>query len=195
MVSKRADAQSYLVLVRHAFPAIDPGQPAHQWPLSDEGRRRCRPLAQQLAVYNPQQVLTSTEVKAVETGSLVAQFLGLPCSALKDLHEHERLGVPYVGQAAFEAQIAEFFANPDRLVFGQETARQAYQRYAQAIDRALRQYAGQNLVLVSHGTVMTLWLAQAVGLDPFPFWKRLGLPGFVVLLRPGHSIVSVVELV
>jgi len=81
------------------------------------------------------------------------------------------------------------------LVFGGESADQAHQRFSQAIARVMERHPDQNVAVVSHGTVMTLFVARAVGLEPFPFWKRLGLPAFVVLSWPQLDLLTIVEKV
>jgi broad specificity phosphatase PhoE len=180
-----------LILIRHSLPEIIPTLPASQWHLSDEGRRRCRALADELAVYRPQVIVTSVEPKAVETGRLVADRLGLPCEVSPGLHEHERPEVVFGTREQFEASVAEFFVRPGALVFGAETAGQAHARFRRAVDDALAQYPERTVVIVTHGTVMTLFVAWANELEPFPFWQRLGLPAFVVLSRPDFVLESV----
>ena len=78
-------------------------------------------------------------------------------------------------------------------ISGHETADQAHHRFSQALASLLEQYLDQNVAVVAHGTVITLFVTRAVGLQPFAFWKRLGLPSFVVLSVPGFDILSVVE--
>ncbi len=46
-------------------------------------------------------------------------------------------------------------------------------------------------MVVAHGTVITLFVARRAGLEPFPFWKRLGLPAFVALSLPDYAVQSV----
>jgi len=178
-----------LILVRHSLPEIVPPRPASQWRLSDEGRRRCRALANELAVYRPQVIVTSVEPKAVETGWLLADPLGLPCETADGLHEHERRDVAFGTKEQFEASIAEFFSRPGELVFGAETADQAHARFRGAVDDVLAQYPDRIVVIVAHGTVMTLFVARTNELEPFPFWQRLGLPAFVVLSRPSYRLL------
>ena len=84
---------------------------------------------------------------------------------------------------------------PQSLVFGGETANQAHQRFSRAIASAIETHHGQNVAVVSHGTVMTLFVARAAGLEPFHFWKRLDMPAFAVLSIPGFGLVTVVETV
>ena len=183
---------TYLLLVKHSLPEIIPGLPAERWRLSEEGQRRCDLLAERLAAYAPEMIVSSREPKAQETAQLVARRLSLPVEIASGLHEHERWKVPFTGQEQFEAEIARFFAQPDQLVFGEETARQAQQRFQQAVMAALARYPCQTLVVVAHGTVISLFAAQYCGVEPFPFWKRLGLPACAVLSQPQLTLLQVI---
>jgi hypothetical protein len=51
------------------------------------------------------------------------------------------------------------------------------------------------VVVVAHGTVISLYVAGRTGAPPFGLWKRLGLPSFVVVTVPDGRVVSVVEVV
>jgi broad specificity phosphatase PhoE len=183
-----------LSLVRHSLPEFVAGVPASQWRLSAEGRRRCVWLAGRLSAHALAVIITSEEPKAVETGQIVARILDLPCESAPGLHEQERGVVKEIGdQDEFRAQVARLFERPDELVMGCETADQAHARFATAVDRVVAQHASGNLAIVSHGTVMTLLIARANGLDPLPFWRGFGLPAFVVLSLPGLRLLEVVQ--
>lgn len=178
-----------LILVRHSNVTINPDKPASTWTLSDEGRTRAAILAEHLRPYHPERVITSVEPKAAETGEIVARELHIPFSTAPNLHEHERSNVSFVGREQFESQVRAFFAAPNRLIFGDETADQAHDRFASAIDNLVQQH--QNLVVVTHGTVLTLYVSRLANCDPFDFWKRLGLPAFVVLSLPDMELMKV----
>jgi broad specificity phosphatase PhoE len=183
-----------LILVRHSMPEIVLGVPASQWRLSEEGRARCIRLAGRLREHDPIVIVASQEPKAVETGQVVAGVLGIPFDTAEGLHEHERGPVESLGsREAFQALVASVFEQPGALVFGQETGDQARTRFARALDQEIGQHPAGNLAVVSHGTVMTLFIAHATGLDPVPFWKRLGLPAFAVLSLPDLSLLDLVE--
>lgn len=168
-----------LILVKHSLPQILPEQPAREWRLSEKGRKRCAALAEALAVYAPQIVVTSVEAKAQETGAIVAQKLNIPCTSAPGLHEHER---PFIDDPTlFEARVRQFFAQPDKLVFGTESANAAYERFAQAVNQVEAQHADKTLAIVAHGTVITTFVAHHNAVDAFAFWQKLDLPSFVVL--------------
>lgn len=173
------------------MPEITPGLPAHQWPLSEAGRALCKPLADKIEHYSPEVVVSSLEPKAQETAQLVADQLGLSFHTVPGLHEHERHNVPWLGKAQFELAVANFFKYPQQLVMGEETASQAHERFATAVTFLVESYAGKTLAVVAHGTVITLFVAYAVGIEPFPFWQGLGLPALVVLSLPELKLIAV----
>ena len=109
------------------------------------------------------------------------------------LEEHHRDGVPfYPTNDEFEAAVERFFCKPVRLVLGTETAEQARDRMTAAIDDIID--AGQtDTIVVTHGTVMTLYVAGVAGIRPMAFWRRLGLPSYVVLTVPDMHLLSTVE--
>lgn len=182
-----------LILVRHSAPEMVPDVPASRWRLSEEGRRRCEKLATLLAIHQPAVIVTSQEPKAIETGKIVARTLGLPSETAPDLYEHNRPNADPLGtREQFEAQVIRLFEHPDELVFGSETADEAHSRFSAAIANVLDQHPEGNLAVVTHGTVMTLFIAHATGLDPIPFWKSLSLPAFAVLSLSDLRLLEVV---
>jgi broad specificity phosphatase PhoE len=182
-----------LILIRHSQSQADPERPAGQWPLTEEGRRRCGPLAERLAAYAPDVIVTSHERKAIETGNLVAARLKLPFSSADGLHEHQREHVGWLPNPAFEQAIAAFFARPDELVFGEETAAQACARFEAAVWSIVDAHPDQTIALVTHGTVMSLFVAAHARLAALPFWQSLGMPAIVVLSLPDLGLLEVIE--
>jgi broad specificity phosphatase PhoE len=188
------DTPRKLVLVKHSQPAIIPDVPSRQWKLSDVGRRRCHLLAERLAAYEPAVIVTSFEPKAMDTGRIVADALGVRLETAPDLHEHDRREVEFLAdQEEFRSQVISFLEHPSELVFGGETADEAHRRFAVAITDVVAHHPNGNLVVIAHGTVMTLFVARAAALDPVPLWRLLGLPSFAVLALPGYQLLKVVE--
>ena len=182
-----------LILVKHSLPEVVPGLPPNQWRLSNDGRLHCAPLAEKLRAYQPEIIISSLEPKAQETAHLVAEQLGMRCVTMEGLHEHDRGGTPFLDAARFEATVEMFFAEPAKLVIGRETADAAHARFSGAVARVMEKHPGRNVVIVAHGTVITLLVSRANGLAPFPLWKRLGMPSFIVLALPDLRLSEVVE--
>jgi broad specificity phosphatase PhoE len=145
-----------LLLIKHSLPEFLENVPAREWHLSAEGRHRCQDLARIVAPYAPQTVVSSLELKAQETGQLLAGFLQLPFSTAENLHEHERRNTPFSGQEEFEANILRLFQNPGQRVMGEETADEAHARFAEAVRGVLEAHPTGHLAIVAHGTVISL---------------------------------------
>ena len=184
--------QSHLTLVRHAAVHVDPSIPSHQWPLTADGRTATHHLAHQLKPYQPSRIITSEEAKAQATGAALAEVLYLPTKTAPGLQEHDRRGVPYFeSKADFATAVANFFARPDELVFGRETAVQATIRITQAINRELEANPDATLAIVSHGTVLTLFICQHnPELFPLQFWQSLTLPCAFILTLPEMQLTQ-----
>jgi broad specificity phosphatase PhoE len=57
----------------------------------------------------------------------------------------------------------------------------------------LARYEGQNVAIVSHGTVIALMLAKYSGRNGFELWRRMGLPSYAVLDREAMKVEQVQE--
>jgi broad specificity phosphatase PhoE len=186
---------SHLILVKHSLPDLKPGIPANQWLLSIEGCRRCHPLAEKLAPYNPEIMRCSQEPKAEQTAQIVAKALHLAVESYPGLHEHERRYVPFLSKETLEESVRRFFEHPDQRVFGEESASEAARRFGGSINCLLAAFPGTNLVIVAHGTVISLYISETCHIDPYNLWKRLGLPSFVVLSPSDAEIIDICEAV
>ncbi|MGB3330470.1 MAG: histidine phosphatase family protein, partial [Thermomicrobiales bacterium] len=56
------------ILVRHAQPDVQPDRAAGVWPLRPEGWQAAQALGRRLRAFGLLQVVTSDEVKAIQTG-------------------------------------------------------------------------------------------------------------------------------
>ncbi len=171
----------HLILVKHSLPEILEAVPAREWHLSEDGRMRARALAGKLIRYQPEIIISSVEPKAQETANIIAENLGLEFSVVAGLHEHDRSGSPYFSKAEFQNLVQELFMQPNEFAFGNETANSALARFRQAVDVVLNVYADKNIVIVAHGTVISLYVSWLTGCNGYDLWKELGLPSFVIL--------------
>jgi broad specificity phosphatase PhoE len=182
-----------LILIKHSVPQQLPSVPARDWRLSEAGRRRCSALAALLSRYHPGCLAASKEPKATETARLVAGALGLSYQLAEGLHEHDRSEVGYLGREEFESAIAGFFARPHELIFGKESADAAARRFSAAVQQVIEPCDADDIMIVAHGTVISLFVAQMAGLDPLDLWRRLDLPSFVVLSLPDYRMIEIVD--
>jgi broad specificity phosphatase PhoE len=179
----------HLILVKHSVPEIQQDRPANTWKLSEQGRLRAHRLAEELADFAPEMIVASREPKAKETADIVARHLRLNVQITPDLHEHDRSNVPYLSHDAFQTSIYEFFQRPDQLAFGRETADQAYTRFYQAVHSLLVENKNKTIIMVTHGTVLSLFVARLTGSSALELWNRLGLPSFVAMDLGSSTVI------
>ena len=182
-----------LILIKHASPLVDPTKSSEQWRLSEKGKASCAPLAEALREHSPTIIVSSEEPKAAETAQIVAQQLNVPAETAPDLHEHDRSNVPHMRSGEFISHVELFFRRPGELVLGRETADDALGRFESALDDVLAKHAAGNVAVVSHGTVLALFIAEHADKDPFQLWRQLGLPSFVVMSLPDYRLKTVVD--
>ena len=182
-----------LILIKHAKPNVEEDVPSHEWQLSPQGRESCKALAQVVAKYEPRAMVTSDEPKAIETGSIVAETLGIGVRMVEGLHEHDRTNVPMMQSREFISTMALFFKDRRRLVLGRETAEKALDRFTRAVEELLEGEPEGNVAIVTHGTVLALFAAEHGAGDGFLLWRKMGLPSLAVLSRPDLNILEVIE--
>lgn len=179
----------YLILVKHSVPEMDESRPTNTWRLSAAGRLRAQRLAEELARFEPEVIVSSDEPKAQETAEIVARRFQLDMQLLPGLHEHDRSNVPFLSHDAFQASIYDFFRKPDELVFGKETANAAHARFYRAVHSVLNEHRNKTVIVVTHGTVISLFISRLTGSSDLELWNRLGLPSFVALDLGSNALI------
>lgn len=177
--------------MRHAQTKPVPGESSHAWRLTDLGKRQAVDLADLVRPLGLRRVLTSEEPKTVATGAVLAGALGLPAETRPGVQEQARATAPFFENPAdFHAALGEFFARPAQRVFGEEAADEAHARFRAALEAVMAEGDADELV-VTHGTVLSLYVARANGLDAFAFWRGdLTMPLLVTLEWPSGRLLA-----
>jgi broad specificity phosphatase PhoE len=181
-----------VVLVKHALPMLDESRPPREWPLARDGEQQSKRLASALRRFASLRLVTSPEPNARRTGEIVAAELALPFTAVEGLQEIDRPALPILPASEHERINARIFTECDRAVIGRESARDAGRRFANAVFNELQRMNEDTLVVVAHGTVISLLVSAYNPVDAFALWKRLQCPSFVVLDAPSLALLEVV---
>lgn len=158
-----------LVLVRHAQPVrveqgtvpgpADPG-------LSPDGRIQAERLAEWLAVEPVDAVVTSPLRRARETAAPLAARLGVDAEVVDGVAEYDAAAGEYI-------PIEELRAAKDERWYATIEGRwsdvggvdphEFQQRVVPAVEELVARFAGQRMVVVTHGGVLNVYLAHVVG--------------------------------
>lgn len=181
-----------IYLIKHAAPQMQPTVSSDRWSLSLAGRAAALVMAERLAGVEFAAIVSSSEPKAIETAGILSEQLNIPAEAVVGLHEHERRHVPVMRTPEYISQMAQVFKRPDEWVLGEETAGDALDRFRDAYDGVLKKYPMGDLAMVSHGTVIALFLASISEQDGFQLWRQMGLPSYAIIEEPGSNVGEIV---
>lgn len=169
-----------LILIKHSLPHIVPEQPSALWQLGEEGVQLCAWLADALRPFALDALASSKQAKALQTAIYLRDALALPLQAYDGLEENDRTDFPFLPLEQFRQRLHDFLQQPDAVLIGKESAAQARARFAAAIAQCWDN--SQNVAVVAHGTVNTLFTAlHNPTIDVYDLWLRLTCPSFIVL--------------
>ena len=162
---------SAVILVRHALPEIERGLASKLWGLSESSREDCVLLAHALPAPVAGAVVTSDERKARETAEVIALRLGLQVETDPRLAEVDR---PQVWDRDYREVAAAYLAGTPEP--GWEAREAVVGRFAAAVTDARVRAEGADVIVVSHGMAISLWVASVCTIDLPAWWRELTLP-------------------
>jgi broad specificity phosphatase PhoE len=169
--------RTVLYLIRHGATDANLAQPArlqgrrHNPPLARLGVRQAEATRDFLAIRPIDHCYCSPLLRAVQTAKIVAMPHGLrpkPVAALTecDVGRWEGLDWPTIRHDEPVAY-RRFMAHPGRYGYpGGESFREVYERVTPAVEKLLKQHAGEALLIVGHHAVNRTYLAGLLGLSP-----------------------------
>jgi len=118
-------------------------------------------------------IASSTYVRAKQTVQFLAERKNLPIIEYEDLRERPIKGLDY--KAPWEVllkTIERSFSEYDYALYGGESTRQAQQRAIPIINGLLKEYEGKNIVIGTHGNIMTIIMNYYDKTYGFEFWNN-----------------------
>lgn len=152
----------------HPQVLIEPLKDIRAWSLNEVGSNRVAILAAQLgSLSRTQRVVSSDEIKALETAKPLALALGVAMEVRPRMHENDRSATGFLPPQEFEAVADQFFAEPAVSVRGWETANSAQRRIVDEFEACLAGPHEGDILFVGHGGVGTLLFCalSGIGID------------------------------
>lgn len=139
----------------HPQVEIDANMPVPMWQLSPIGRARIQAMDVSTLVHT-RVLVSSAEVKAVQTAEILSDRLSIAFEQREDMHENDRSSTGFVPPDKFEKMADAFFGNPEKSVNGWERAVDAQARIVNAAIDVIASNPDGDILLVGHGAVGTL---------------------------------------
>ena len=162
------------IFLRHAETIKDPSRPAPEWDLTPDALVKIEEYISDNRFANVTKIYSSTESKAIATGKPVAEFLNLQINEMEDFVEVKR-EKKFLTDEEFLDQKKRELTNIDKIENGVESANTALLRFEMGIQKLEEKYSNENILIVTHGTVMALYLAKLENdmENIFARWQKL----------------------
>jgi len=142
--------------ISHPEVEINPDIPVSSWGLNHAGKTRVSKLVDAGWLKGVSNVVSSAEIKAIETANPIARALGIQIDIRPAMHENDRSSTGYLPAEEFEMVANKFFAKPNDSIHGWEKAVDAQKRIVSQTEEVLKNTRSGNLLIVGHGAVGTL---------------------------------------
>ena len=175
-----------LHLVRHAPPTQDPVRPAREWDLAVEAAAAVAELRASGVLPTEASWVSSPEPKARATAALLTDAV---VRVDDDLREAFR-SAAYVDADVFERCALHSFADPNASAApGWEPLVRTRARMLRAARAAVVSGGGGDVVLVGHGTSLTMLVAALPASRPdVPAWRAMRMPDHCAIRWPDELV-------
>ena len=173
--------------LRHAETIKDPNRPAPEWDLTPDALSKINEYISEGKFEGITKLYSSTESKAVATGKPVLNHLNEIYPELQIIEFPEFVEVKrekkFLTDEEFLDQKNRELRNLDKIENGVESANQALARFESGIQKIEDMNSSENILIITHGTIMTLYVAKVNNdfENVFENWKKLKFCELVVL--------------
>jgi len=161
-------------LLRHAETIKDPDTHPKDWLLTPDSLDKIHKYISADKFAGITKIVSSTEPKAVATGKPIAEYLNLPIDEMEEFVEVKR-EKKFLSDEEFLIQKQKELEVRSERVNGVESGDEVIARFRLGIQMLEEKYSGENILIISHGTIMTLFLADHKNdfKNIFENWKKL----------------------
>jgi broad specificity phosphatase PhoE len=162
------------IFLRHAETIKDPSIHPKDWSLTPDALKKIDEYLKKKFFGKVTKIVTSGENKAYSTGIPIANATGLEITQMTDFNEIGRSS-KFLTDEEFLLQKRRQLKELDTEVDGGESGRNALERFKTGIAKLEEENEGQTILVITHGTVLTLYFAEQTGKWEriFDRWKRL----------------------
>ena len=182
-----------LYFLRHAETKVNLSKPAREWPITKEGALAAKELAQSEKFSEINGIIHSSEDKAKQTAEAFAEGLDVQMYQLSGLDELARNHEGKLSEEEYRERVHRTFNNPEKNVPGWESANSALKRFEDAVRKVDIMFHQKNVLIVSHGLVLTLYFCRLKNFQSIAYerWKQLKFLAWG-LVRDGRALVDIV---
>ncbi len=172
--------ETNIYFVRHAESNFTPDDDNASRPLSAKGKEDAEKLIQYFNGINITKVLSSPYHRAVHTVEGIAEDKGLDIERIDDFRERT-VADHYLDDEEFMNFVESQWDDFDYFLEGGESFNQVQERGIKALEEVIQQYAGENMIIGTHGTWLAVILNYYDEKYDLELWKTLKMPDAFLL--------------
>jgi broad specificity phosphatase PhoE len=182
-----------LYFLRHAETKVDLSKPAREWSITEEGVRLARELSKSEKLSEIDGIIHSSEDKAKQTAEIFAEGLDVQMYQLSGLDELAREHEGKLTEEEYRDRVRRTLSDLEKNVPGWESGVSALKRFEDAVRKVDIMFHQKNVLIVSHGIVMTLYFNKLKGFEAIAYerWSQLKFLAWG-LVREGRVLVDIV---
>ena len=182
-----------LYFLRHAETKVNLSTPAREWSITKDGVLLTKELAASEKISEIDGIIHSSEGKAKQTAEAFAGDLDVQMYQLSGLDELARNHEGKLNDEEYVSRVHRIFTDQEKSVPGWESAASALKRFENAVRKVDIMFHRKNVLIVTHGIVLTLYFCQLKNFQSIAYerWKQLKFLAWG-LVRDGRALVDIV---
>jgi len=182
-----------IYFLRHAETKVDLSTPVREWLITPAGLEKSKELASTEAFEVIQGIVHSSEKKARQTADAFAEGLDVQMYELSGLDELKREHKGTLSDEEYRARVRETLMNMDEDTPGWESGAAALRRFESAVNKINMMFHRKNVLVVSHGIVLTAYFCKLKNFQSITFerWSQLKWLSWG-LVRGGRVLIDIV---
>ncbi|MFW6036176.1 MAG: histidine phosphatase family protein [Halothermotrichaceae bacterium] len=167
--------ETNIYFIRHAESDFTPDDDNYIRPLTEKGKEDAERLIKYFSDINITKALSSPYHRAVHTIKGVAENKDLEIELIDDFRERN-VADSYLDDEEFMSFVENQWNDFDYSMQGGESFNQVQERGIRALEEVIHQYAGENMIIGTHGTWLAVILNYFDERYDLEFWKTLKMP-------------------
>ncbi|MBN2230528.1 MAG: histidine phosphatase family protein [Candidatus Thorarchaeota archaeon] len=182
-----------LYFLRHAETNIDTSIPPHEWSISSDGLTRTKELAKLNVFQKIDGIVYSSEKKAYQTAEVFAKELPVDIYELSEFSELRRKHESNLSETDYRRRVREVLTHWDSSIHGWESVTEALGRITDAVTRINRMFYNKNVLVVSHGLLLTIYFCHLKNFQSIAYerWSQLSFLAWG-LVQDGHVLIDII---
>ena len=182
-----------IYFLRHAETEVDLSTPAREWAITSDGLVKFKELASTEAFGVIDGIVHSSEKKARQTADAFSDKLDVQKHELPGLDELKREHEGSLSNEDYRARVRETLMNMDNNTPGWESGASALRRFESAASKIDLMFHRKNVLVVSHGIVLTAYFCKLKNFQAIAFerWSQLKWVSWG-LVKGGRVLIDLV---